>query len=109
MTGCGSPARAEALRATLEGAGLVVLAVSAHRTDPELFTVYLHGAAAQWVGGEAVRMVASLPGVSDAVESVQSPTILLIRLQPPGEDQSSGQPQSDRRGGSGSSSSIGAG
>jgi len=83
VTGSVPPDRADLLRADLEARGLVLLAVSAHRTDPQLFTVYLHGAAAQWVGGEAMRTVASIPGVVDVVESVQSRSILLVRIQTP--------------------------
>jgi len=103
----GPTSRAELLRADLESLGLVLLAVSSHRTDPDLFTVYLHGAAAQWVGGEAVRLAASIPGVTEVVESGQSPAILRVRIQHPGEaGQSSGQPHGERRGGGERSSSA---
>ena len=82
LTETGSYNRADRLRAELEALGLVLLAVSSHRTDPDLYTVYLHGAAAQWVDGEAMRLASTVPGVIGAVESVQSPAIILVRFQP---------------------------
>ena len=82
MTDTGSFDRADRLRAELESLGLILLAVSSHRTDPDLFTVYLHGAAAQWVAGEAMRLASTVPGVSGVVESVQSPAIILVRFRP---------------------------
>ena len=82
LTDTGSFDRADGLRAELESLGLILLAVSSHRTDPDLFTVYLHGAAAQWVNGEAMRLASTVPGVLGVVESVQSPAIILVRFKP---------------------------
>jgi hypothetical protein len=76
-----SRAGPEALRSELEARGLILLAVSAQ--DAERFTVYLHGAAAQWVNGEAQLLAASVPGVVEVRESSQSPSILLVRMQTP--------------------------
>jgi hypothetical protein len=70
------------LRTELESRGLTVLGVSQHRLNPEVLVVYLHGNAGQWLDGTARRVIASVPGVLTVTESVQSPCILLVRLQP---------------------------
>jgi hypothetical protein len=67
------------LRAELEGKGLTVLGVGQHRSSPEILIVYLHGNDGQWVDGRARRVVSSVPGVLTVSDSVQSPTILLVR------------------------------
>ncbi len=74
-------------RVELESRGLTVLGVGQHRTNPEVLVVYLHGNEGQWVDGAARRTVALVPGVLSVVDSVQSPTILLVRtgLGPDGE------------------------
>jgi hypothetical protein len=72
----------QGLRTELESRGLTVLGVGQHRQSPEILVVYLHGNAGQWVDGAARRVIASVPGVATVAESVQSPSILLVRLQP---------------------------
>lgn len=69
------------LRAELEAAGLVLLGVGQHRGNPDVLVVYLHGNAGQWVNGGALDKIASVPGVLAVTESVQSPAILLVRVQ----------------------------
>ena len=86
--GCEQLIDPRGLRTELESRGLTVLGVSQHRLNPEVLVVYLHGNAGQWLGGRARRVIASVPGVETVTESVQSPCILLVRLQPAdGEDQ----------------------
>ena len=71
----------EELREELEAAGLVLLGVGQHRSNPDVLVVYLHGNAGQWVGGGAVGRIAAVPGVMAVSESVQSPSILLVRVE----------------------------
>jgi hypothetical protein len=71
----------ETLREELERRGLTILGVGQHRTNPEVLVVYLHGNSGQWVDGAARRIVATVPGVATVTDSVQSPTILLVRTQ----------------------------
>ena len=71
----------EELREELEAAGLVLLGVGQHRGNPDVLVVYLHGNAGQWVGGGAVGRIAAVPGVMAVSESVQSPSILLVRVE----------------------------
>ena len=72
----------QSLRSELENRGLTVLGVGQHRSNPEVLIVYLHGNEGQWIDGKARRVVASVPGVVTVVDSVQSPTILLVRTEP---------------------------
>jgi len=69
------------LRIELESAGLVLLGVGQHRGNPDVLVVYLHGNAGQWVDGGALGKVAAVPGVVAVTESVQSPAILLVRVE----------------------------
>jgi hypothetical protein len=69
------------LREELEAAGLVLLGVGQHRGNPDVLVVYLHGNAGQWVGGAAIGKIAAVPGVMAVSESVQSPSILLVRVE----------------------------
>jgi hypothetical protein len=69
------------LREELEAAGLVLLGVGQHRGNPDVLVVYLHGNAGQWVGGAALGKIAAVPGVVAVSESVQSPSILLVRVE----------------------------
>jgi hypothetical protein len=69
------------LRGELESRGLAVLGVGQHRAKPEVLIVYLHGNEGQWVDGAARRTVSTVPGVLTVVDSVQSPTILLVRTE----------------------------
>ena len=86
--GCEQLIDPRGLRTELESRGLTVLGISQHRLNPEVLVVYLHGNAGQWLGGRARRVIASVPGVETVTESVQSPCILLVRLEPAdGEDQ----------------------
>jgi hypothetical protein len=71
----------EDLREELEAAGLVLLGVGQHRGNPDVLVVYLHGNAGQWVGGAALGKIAAVPGVLAVSESVQSPSILLVRVE----------------------------
>jgi hypothetical protein len=71
-----------ALRKELEVRGLVILAVGQHHANPEVLTVYLHGNAAQWLEGHAQQVVRMVPGVVAVTDSVHSPSILLVRVQP---------------------------
>jgi hypothetical protein len=48
-----------------------------------VLVVYLHGNAGQWVDGGAINKVAAVPGVKAVSESVQSPSILLVRVDYP--------------------------
>jgi hypothetical protein len=73
----------EDLREELEAAGLVLLGVGQHRGNPDVLVVYLHGNAGQWVDGGAITKVAAVPGVKAVSESVQSPSILLVRVDYP--------------------------
>ena len=72
---------AERLTKELRGRGLVILAVASHRSASDVLVVYLHGVAGQWVHGEALMTVAGVPGVAAVVESVQTPSILLVRAE----------------------------
>ena len=75
------------LRVELETSGLVLLGVGQHRGNPDVLVVYLHGNAGQWVDGNAMNKIAAVPGVLAVSESVQSPSILLVRVQfSPDED-----------------------
>jgi hypothetical protein len=71
-----------ALSKELKQRGLVILAVGQHHANPEILTVYLHGNAAQWIDGYAQQVVRMVPGVVAVSESVDSPSILLVRVQP---------------------------
>src|SRR4051812_10333989 len=62
--------------------GLVILAVAEHRDAEDVLVVYLHGNAGQWVDGIALMTVADVPGVLSVIESVQTPSILLVQVQP---------------------------
>jgi len=73
---------ANLLQAELHKRGLVVLGVGQHRANPEVLVVYLHGNAGQWVDGLARRLIARVPGVLAVTDSVQTPAILLVRVQP---------------------------
>ena len=46
-----------------------------------MLVVYLHGNAGQWVDGGALGKIAAVPGVMAVSESVQSPSILLVRVE----------------------------
>jgi hypothetical protein len=70
------------LRTELESRGLTILGVGQHRLNPEVLIVYLHGNDGQWLDGAAQRVIASVPGVQTVTESVQTPSIILVRLQP---------------------------
>jgi hypothetical protein len=70
------------LQTELQARGLVVLGVGQHRANPEVLVVYLHGNAGQWVDGVARRLIARVPGVLAVSDSVQSPTIILVRVRP---------------------------
>jgi hypothetical protein len=70
------------LRRELEGRGLELLGVGQHHTNPEVLVVYLHGNAGQWRDGAARLLIASVPGVLTVTESLQSPAILLVRVDP---------------------------
>jgi hypothetical protein len=71
-----------ALRKELEARGLVLLGVGQHNANPEVLTVYLHGNEGQWVDGYALWVTENVPSVVAVVESVQTPSILLVRVQP---------------------------
>lgn len=71
----------ERLAAALRNRGLVILAVTAHRSAPDVRVVYLHGNAGQWSNGMAMMTAADVPGVVAVVESVQTPSILLVRVE----------------------------
>ncbi|HST81043.1 MAG TPA: hypothetical protein VLL08_04855 [Kineosporiaceae bacterium] len=68
------------LRRELEAAGLVLLGVGQHRGNPDVLVVYLHGNAGQWVDGRALGKIAAVSGVLAVSESVQSPSILLVKV-----------------------------
>lgn len=68
------------LRAELEAAGLELLGIGRHRAKPDGLVVYLHGNAGQWAQGAAAARVAAVPGVLAVTESLQSPSILLVRV-----------------------------
>ena len=72
---------AQVLAKELGSRGVVILAVTRHRTLPDVLVVYLHGNAGQWVDGTAVRRVGRVPGVVAVSESVPTPTILLVRVR----------------------------
>lgn len=72
---------AEVLAKELRARGLVILAVTPHRSAADVLVVYLHGNAGQWVNGEALMTAADVPGVLAIVESVQTPSILLVRME----------------------------
>jgi hypothetical protein len=74
------------LRDELESSGLVLLGVGQHRSNPDVLVVYLHGNAGQWVDGSALNKIAAVPGVLAVTESVQSPSILLVRVEFPTEN-----------------------
>jgi hypothetical protein len=79
--GCEQLIEPRGLRTELESRGLTVLGVGQHRLSPEVLVVYLHGNAGQWLDGAARRVIASVPGVVTVTESVQSPAILLVRIE----------------------------
>jgi hypothetical protein len=68
------------LRRELEATGLVLLGVGQHRGNPDVLVVYLHGNAGQWVDGRALGTIAAVQGVLAVSESVQSPSILLVKV-----------------------------
>jgi hypothetical protein len=68
------------LRSELEARGLELLGVGKHHANPEVLVVYLHGNAGQWRDGVARTLIASVPGVVTVTESIQSPAILLVRI-----------------------------
>jgi hypothetical protein len=79
----------EELRRAIEARGVSVLAVGGHPRDLDLLIVYLPGNCGQWVGGAARRKIAAIRGVITAVDSVQTPSIILVRTvnQPPGDQE----------------------
>lgn len=52
---------------------------------PDLLLVYLHGNAGQWVDHSATNVMLAIPGVLGVAESEVSPSILLVRINPPEE------------------------
>jgi hypothetical protein len=70
----------EILRKELETRGIVLLGVSRHRSRTDVLIVYLHGNAGQWQDGSAQHAILSVPGVVQVVDSVQSPSILLVTI-----------------------------
>ena len=68
------------LRRELQSRGLEVLTVGIHHADPDVLVVYLHGNAGQWRDGAAQMLIASVPGVSQVIESAQSSAILLVTV-----------------------------
>jgi hypothetical protein len=71
----------EALRQELETRGLVLLGVTPRGDSPDVLMVYLHGLAGQCADGYARWLIAGVPGVLAVTESVQTPTILLVRVE----------------------------
>jgi hypothetical protein len=69
------------LRREVERRGLVVLGVGQHRANALLLVVYLHGNEGQWANGYARSLIASIPGVISATDSVQSPAVVLVRVE----------------------------
>jgi hypothetical protein len=61
--------------------GVVILGTGEHRANPATLVVWLHGPAGQWIDGVARLVVAGIPGVASVVDSVQTPTILLVRVE----------------------------
>jgi hypothetical protein len=74
--------RPEELAGYLRSEGLEILAVTGFQGDLDVLSVYLHGNAGQWLEGEALSVLARMPGVVCAIESVASPRILLARVAP---------------------------
>jgi hypothetical protein len=72
---------ADLLAHELRRRGLVILGVAGNQVLREVLIVFLHGAAGQWVKGEALRIVRTVPGVLVVQESQQSPLILLVRVE----------------------------
>ncbi len=70
----------ETLRTALRLRGLSLVHVGEHRANPETLTVYLHGPAGDWANGRALLVIAEVPGVVAAMESVSAPTIILVRV-----------------------------
>jgi hypothetical protein len=70
----------QTLAKALRTRGLVILAVTRHRVVPDVLVVYLHGNAGQWVDGTALGLMADVPGVVSVSESVQTPSIVLVRV-----------------------------
>jgi 2-keto-3-deoxy-L-rhamnonate aldolase RhmA len=71
----------ELLAGELRMRGVVILGVGRHRDAADVLVVYLHGNAGQWATGSAVRRTSRVRGVLRVVESVQTPTILLVRVE----------------------------
>ena len=68
------------LRERLERRGLDLLGVTEHHANAEMLVVYLNGMAGQHRDGAARLLIASVPGVLAAVDSVPSPNIILVRI-----------------------------
>jgi hypothetical protein len=68
------------LRDALEKVGLQLLGVGRNSQHDDVLMVYLHGNAGQWSEGSAVETIKSIDGVLSVAESVNSPTIILVRV-----------------------------
>jgi hypothetical protein len=73
-----------ALRGELRQRGLVLLGVSQFQAKPDVLLVFLHGNQGARAHGRARMVIARLSGVLSVVESVRSPSILLVRVEPSG-------------------------
>jgi hypothetical protein len=73
-----------ALRGELQRRGLVLLGVNQIQAKPDVLLVFLHGHQGARAHERARRVIARLPGVLNVAESVQSPSILLVRVEPSG-------------------------
>jgi hypothetical protein len=72
----------DVLAVELRKRDLTLLAVIRDPVMWDVLVVYLHGNAGQWVDGAAVRVVSDVPGVVSVAESLQTPSILLVRVNP---------------------------
>jgi hypothetical protein len=70
------------LQHELRARGLELLGVGQHRANRDVLIVYLQGTAGQWVDGYARQLISTVPGVVAASDSVQSPAIVLVRVDP---------------------------
>ena len=70
----------ETLARQVRARGLVILAVTRHRSAEDVLVVYLHGNAGQWANDTAAGLVADVPGVVAVAQTVQTPSILLVRV-----------------------------
>jgi hypothetical protein len=71
----------QGLAAEARARGLEILGTGEYKANRELLVIWLHGNAGQWVDGLARRIVAGIPGVVNVVDSVQTPTILFVRIE----------------------------